>query len=186
MRVTVLALTLALVGVANMARADDKTVRARAHSEAGRALYSIGDYDAALREFVIGYQLVPKPQFLVNLGQTYRKLGQIDKAREMYGKYLTEAPEDDPHRASVLQILGELDHEAPVAQQVRITPPPTAPIAVVAGPELRRFNRRHLGWILPTTALVLAGVAVGVYFGVRPSDGCQPGLACIDSTHRAP
>jgi len=183
---------LLVVCTLGVAHADDKIMRAKAHSEAGRALYSIGDYEAALREFVIGYQLVQKPQFLINLGQTYRKLRRIDKAREMYTAYLAEVPEDDPHRQTVLQILGELAKEpatVPLLSAPPPTPPPTmaAPTALVqpATPR-RRFDRRHLGWILPVTALVLSGVGVGIYFAVRPGDGCRPGLVCVDSTMHTP
>jgi hypothetical protein len=192
---------LVLMHLSSVARADDeRTVRARARFEAGRALYSLGDYEAALREFAAGYQQVPRPQFLINLGQTYRKLERFDKARQMYEKFLAEAPPDDPNRPAVAKILEELhDEEAqhkaaeppsPPPPPIAPSPPPIAPAPplVVAPPPPPRhhFDKRHLGWIIPVSLVVVAGAAVGIYFAARPGDGCIAGLACVDSTHRAP
>jgi tetratricopeptide (TPR) repeat protein len=196
---------LILVQLSPLARADDeRTVRAKARFEAGRALYSLGDYEAALREFAAGYQQVPRPQFLINLGQTYRKLERFDKAREMYEKFLAEASPDDPNRPAVAKILDELREEAarrkpepplpsPLTPTPTPTPPPAppapAPLVVAPAPSppaRHRFDKRQLGWIIPVAVVVAAGAAVGIYFAARPGDGCVAGLPCVDSTHRGP
>src|SRR5205814_1288383 len=84
------------------ARADDETeTRARGHYEIGQGLYRLGDYRAAIKEFAAGYELSHKPGFLVNLGQSYRKLGELGHAREMYQKFLATVPAGDPKRAQV-------------------------------------------------------------------------------------
>jgi tetratricopeptide (TPR) repeat protein len=185
LRALVSALLLLFASHHAFAQEDDRLARARARFEAGRALYSLGDYEAALREFAAGYQLVPKPQFLINLGQTYRKLERYDRAREMYNKFLAEAPPDDPSRPAIARILVELQHEEPPKLE-EPSPAPQAPPPVVVvkttPPPPHRFDRRHLGWILPLSALVVAGAAVGIYFAVRPNDGCIAGLPCVDST----
>src|SRR4051794_39314445 len=81
------------------AQSDDALARARSHFEAGRALYNLQQYTDAIREFSAGYQLVNKPQFLVNLAQCYDRLASgtsdlagrrdaLEHARDLYNKYL--------------------------------------------------------------------------------------------------
>src|SRR5207245_1911554 len=89
----------------------DDLARARTHFEAGRALHKPGNYTEALREFAAGYQLAPRPAFLLNLGQCYRMLDDLGKAREMYQRYLREAPAGDPERAQAQQVLVEIDKQ---------------------------------------------------------------------------
>jgi hypothetical protein len=161
-----------------------------------------------VREFAAGYQLAPRPQFLLNLGQCYRKLDDLGKAREMYQRYLREAPATDAERAQAQQVLVEIDRqiaERPAAS----TPPPStaAPAAVTpespraasgstatapaatssapntltrAAPPKKSFIKRHW-WIIPVSAAVVGvGVGLGVYYGTRanPCDGAN--LACWD------
>jgi tetratricopeptide (TPR) repeat protein len=203
----VLALALGvLAGRAGAVGDDDKQTRARARFEAGRALYSLGDYEAALREFAAGYLLVPKPQFLINLGSTYRKLGDYRKSREMYRLYLAKTPLDDAMRPSVERVLVELDEEeakhppAPPAAPVAPVAPPSATLnappstsvaaptiapqsfAVAPAPPPKHFDRRHLGWIIPVAVVAAAGLSVGIYFAARPSSNCPANVLCIDST----
>ncbi|HZS39798.1 MAG TPA: tetratricopeptide repeat protein, partial [Polyangia bacterium] len=103
---------LALVAaLAAAARGDGNQERARAHFEAGRVQYNLGDYPAAAREFAAGYRAVPRPQFLVNLGQTYRRMGQLERAREMYERFLADAPPNDRARPQVRELVGEVERE---------------------------------------------------------------------------
>src|SRR6185503_2182988 len=90
-----LLVSTALVAPARAGGADDEE-RARAHYEIGLGLYRLGDYQGALKEFAAGYELARKPGFLLNLGQTYRKLGELREARDMYRQYLAAVPHDDP------------------------------------------------------------------------------------------
>src|SRR5438067_1229258 len=83
--------------------------RARGHFEVGHGLFRLGNYEDAIKEFAAGYQLVPKPQFLVDMAQCYRKLGNLERARELYRKYLAEAPIDSPERSQVEGIVTQLD-----------------------------------------------------------------------------
>src|SRR6185503_11329609 len=91
----VLLLSTALASAARAGGADDEE-RARGHYEIGLGLYRLGDYEGALKEFGAGYELARKPGFLLNLGQTYRKLGELREARDMYRQYLAAVPHDDP------------------------------------------------------------------------------------------
>src|SRR5262249_19982450 len=95
---------LALIGVtcfATLAQAErgDPMARARTHCEAGRALYNLQNYSDAIREFTAAYELVAKPELLLNLGQCYRKLDKLEQAREMYSQYLSATTASDSERA---------------------------------------------------------------------------------------
>jgi tetratricopeptide (TPR) repeat protein len=174
------------------AQSADAIGRARTHFEAGRALYNLGNYTDAIREFSAGYQLVPKPQFLVNLGQAYRKLGDLGKAREMYKKFLDEAAPADPDREQVKGVLADI--EAEMAAQTptpAVTPTPTptptqTPAAVVVSeaPQKKPFIKRHW-WIIPVAAVVVGvAIGVGVYYGTRSNqvDCSSASLGCIDGS----
>jgi tetratricopeptide (TPR) repeat protein len=189
-RALVSVLVLLLSSPVCFAQSTEDVSRARTHFEAGRALYNLGNYNDAVREFAAGYQLVPRPQFLVNLGQAYRKLGDLEKARDMYRRFLDSAPANDPDREQVKQIVADLDQQL-AAQPPPAPPPVAAPVpspqeaaalTTQASPsEHQPFLKRHW-WIFPAGAVVLAGVAVGIYFGVRPAPqvGCgDASLGCV-------
>ena len=146
--------------------AGDDLARARTHFEAGRALFHLGNYTESVREFAAGYQLAPRPLFLFNLGQCYRKLDDLTKAREMYQRYLRDAPPSDPERVEAQDELVEIDKLI----AARPSPPPPK----------KSFIKRHW-WIIPVSvAVVGVGVGLGVYYGTR-SNACDgANLACWD------
>src|SRR5262245_45253956 len=98
---------LAVLGA--IARADGTVAQAKRLFDAGYAHYVAGRYEEALRAYQAGYELVPNPKFLLNLGQTYRKLGRLDEARASLLKYLDTLGRDDPRRVEVAQVLAEID-----------------------------------------------------------------------------
>ncbi|HEY2743452.1 MAG TPA: tetratricopeptide repeat protein [Polyangia bacterium] len=170
---------------------DDPVTRARTHFEAGRALYQLGNYNEALREFAAGYQLAPRPQFLLNLGQCYRKLDDLTNARSMYQRYLHDAPASDAERPQAEQILAEIEKQIADEQAKNAPPPPViapAPVAapvttlaVIAPPPRRSWIKRNW-WIIPVGAVVVGvGVGLGVYYGTRAPDPCSgASLTCWD------
>jgi tetratricopeptide (TPR) repeat protein len=114
------------------ARADEgeeTLARARAHHEAGMGLYHLGSYREAIKEFAAGYQLVRRPEFLINLGQAYRKLGELERSREMFDRYLAAAPPSAPDRPQVIVLRDEID----VALRERAAPQAVASPAATAG-----------------------------------------------------
>lgn len=190
-----IALVVAMVACAGrvQAQSDDQVARARTHFEAGRALYQLGNYTEALREFAAGYQLAPRPQFLLNLGQCYRKLDDLGRAREMYQRYLHDAPASDPERPQAQQLLGEIDQQIAEHKAASAPPPSTGPPPVVvaapaslaltqAAPPPRKSWIKRNWWIIPVgAALVGVGVGLGVYYGTRTPDPCSgANLACWD------
>jgi tetratricopeptide (TPR) repeat protein len=163
------------------ARADDSAAEARAASQAGLALYEAGRYREAIEKFEVGYALSKRPIFLINMGQAYRHLFEPERAREKYEAFLAVVPADDPSRPGVEDILREIDRalEGRGAER-RAVPAPVALVAPAPRPR-RAFVARHW-WIFPTSAVVLAGIGVGIYFAVHPPtksacDGAS--LACL-------
>ncbi len=169
--------------------ATDNLNRARTHFQAGQALYNLGNYTDAIREFSAGYTLTGRPQFLINLGQSYRKLGELEQARDMYRKFLVETDVKDAERAQVEQLLHDTEQQILVQPpkpkpQLKLVAEPTLAVAPanVSAPPRKSFARRHW-WIFPVGAVVLAGAAVGIYLGVKPAAqvGCgEASFGCLD------
>jgi tetratricopeptide (TPR) repeat protein len=115
----------------------ETVARARSHFDAGNGYYASGLYQDAIREFQAGYALVPRPSFLVNLGQAYRKLGNLDRAKESYVSYLRSLPAESPLRDQALRVLAELEvqlEERGRTQETPRPPPPAPPAIVKAAP----------------------------------------------------
>jgi tetratricopeptide (TPR) repeat protein len=178
---------------------EDALQRAHTHFEAGRALYKLGNFSEAAREFASGYELAPRPGFLLNLGQCYIAMHDLHKAREMYQRWLHDAPDNDPERRQAEDILREIER--------KLAAPPSEPAATAAGPEGTRSGETpppliapapttlHAGapprpwikrnwWLIPVSLVVVgAAVGVGVYFGTRNDPCSGPNvIACFPVT----
>src|SRR5262245_2865864 len=127
-------LTFAVLLLSAGARAEtaQEVERAKNHFEAGRALFQLGEYQRAAREFEAGNQIAPRPRFLLNMGHCYRKLGQREKAVDAFRSFLSQASPADPDRPVASKFLEELERELkppPVPE-----PPPPKPIVVTPPP----------------------------------------------------
>jgi tetratricopeptide (TPR) repeat protein len=86
------------------------TAMAKEHYKLGLDAYKNAKYPEAIKELKKAYLLKRLPALLLNIGATYRKMGDIDNAVYYYKKYLTEAP-DAKDRGDVEKTLAELDKE---------------------------------------------------------------------------
>jgi tetratricopeptide (TPR) repeat protein len=204
-----LVLSTALVTPARAAGNDDEE-RARAHYEIGLGLYRLGDYQAALKEFAAGYELARKPGFLLNLGQTYRKLGELREARDMYRQFLAEVHLDDPARPQAQKVLAELEDairkQPPPSQtqtQTQTRPPPPSPpeppapspppVAVAPSPSPTiqvsaappRRSHRALGIAGVTVGIVGLGLVGGGIGTAVAADGLAKDLNAADQSGAA-
>jgi tetratricopeptide (TPR) repeat protein len=181
-------LLLAVCCLSFPAFAADASEKARAHFEAGRTLYEYGRYAEAIREFTAGYELVHRPEFLLNLGQAYHQLNDLPWARRMFEQFLEQAPPDDTYRPQVRQMLDQIAAEelkgaGAAVRAASPVPQITASATPAAAP--RKSAVRRYWWIFPAAAVVLAGAAVGIYFAVRPADACAGApLGCYPATGR--
>lgn len=167
-------LLLALFVIAAAVRpaaADDAATRdAKRHFERGEKLYALARFGEALDEYQKAFDARPIPDFLFNIGQCYRNLGDYDSAIFSYRKYLTLAP-DAANRAQVEQLIDELkdrkdrsDTRRLGLSPVRAAPAP-APPATDAPPRDRPIYARW--WFWTGIAVVGAAGGVGVYEATR-------------------
>jgi tetratricopeptide (TPR) repeat protein len=185
---------LALLALASPARAEspEELDRAKNHFEAGRALFTLGEYGRAAREFEAGYKIAPRPRFLLNLGHCYRKLGERDKAIDTFKTFLSQVPENDPDRPTAARFLEELERERaaatapPSPPPERATPPPVvAPLTTRTEPPRQKSGIRRYWWIIPVSAVVVSAIVIGAVVGATSSSTAEPdcsmtSLGCID------
>jgi tetratricopeptide (TPR) repeat protein len=109
---------------------------ARQHYERGKQLADDRNYAAAYAEFSAGFDTSPRPQFLFNMAECERALGNLDQARALYERFVAASP-NDPLAAKAHSRLAELPAPAPEAAPPVVTPSqtaPTVPSSAVATP----------------------------------------------------
>jgi tetratricopeptide (TPR) repeat protein len=132
MKYLVLVLTCAaLVSAAELAApraalaqsSSEADAHAREAFRRGESYFRAGRYLEALAQFSAGYELSRRPLFLFNMGECARKLGERDRARSYYERYLAEDP-SGPLIAKAKERLAALGPPpAPAAPE----PAPAAP-----------------------------------------------------------
>ena len=153
---------------------------ARQHFDAGEAAYKRGDFETAAKEYEASYRLYPHPALLFDLGQTYRRLEQYDRAIESYRQFLRDAPAANPKRREAEQHLAALEKLVGNGSTQQSTPPPrvdepkvvapmatpatTAPtsIASLVVREPRRWYRNTIGWSLAGGGVAFAVIGAGL------------------------
>src|SRR5262249_12059855 len=83
---------------------------ARSHYRAGEEEYARGRWRAALHEFELGYALSPRPEFLINFAQVYRKLGEHQRAIAECERFLATNP-DEPLALQARRLIDQLREE---------------------------------------------------------------------------
>ncbi len=79
--------------IPSQALAQDASLsRAQAHYDKAAAFFTKGQYKKAAAEFEIAYEARPFAQFLFNIGASYEKLKDYEKAVTYYERYLKSAP----------------------------------------------------------------------------------------------
>jgi tetratricopeptide (TPR) repeat protein len=151
----------------------DPKKAARAHYERGRAHHERHEYEQAIREYLLAYELQPSAGLLFNIAQAYLLAGDRERALEHYRAYLREEPEGevaDLARQRIEAIEGEIAAESPPPPEE----PPEAPeqeevVLPAEPPERDRAGSPGRGLRLTGLAVAavgLAGVGLGVKFGL--------------------
>ena len=143
----------------------------------GRQLYRKGDFEGALREFMVAHALVPSSARLTyNIARVLERLGRVEDAIDFYEKYLTLAPGADDRaevEGFVAGLTALLATQAPRPEPVKSQPPRPAPAkpepepaepepepqvvaSVEAGPD------RTLMWV--GAGVGAAGLGAGIVF----------------------
>jgi hypothetical protein len=121
-KVWILGLALALGALVAPQRVDAaprnsssaSTQRARRHFLQGKRAFEAKRYSVALKEFEVGYAIVPRPGFLLNMGHAARRMGDLRRARDYYLKYLESDPSPVERRSTIALVI-DIDRQLAVA-----------------------------------------------------------------------
>ena len=104
-----LAICLACVASTRPAHADDPAMRAaKRHYERGQKLFALQKFDEALEQFQAAFDAKPIPDFLFNIGQCHRNLGDYEAAIFSFKRYLKLDP-DAENREQVEELIAQLE-----------------------------------------------------------------------------
>jgi tetratricopeptide (TPR) repeat protein len=187
---------LALAALVRPARAEPTQEElARSHYVAGEEEYARGRWQEALREFQLGYALSPRPEFLINFAQVYRKLGDFDAAERECERYLATAPPSALAQQAE-RLLQQIRDERAAVPRPPAAPPPPPPAKIVQTQTnivqshndivqshneiVQPHNKPRRRWVVPVvvvgSALVVgAALTVGLVVGLERRDTFPPG-----------
>jgi len=151
--------------LARVAHADDPATRAaKRHFDRGQKLFTLGKFDEALDEYQKAYDASPIPDFLYNIGQCHRNLGDYEQAIFSFKRFLQLDPEA-PNRDKVEIIIDELEDklERDGARKKKLDQPPPPPPRAESTPIYKKW------WFWTGIAVVGAAGGVGIYSATRPA-----------------
>jgi tetratricopeptide (TPR) repeat protein len=99
---------------------DADTRRAEEHFVRGEKLFALGRFADALAAYEAAFEAKALPEFLFNIGQCHRNMGDFRSAVFSFRKYLNLLP-DAHNRAAVEALIAELEAEMAAADQARRT-----------------------------------------------------------------
>ena len=107
-----LAICLACVASVRTAYADPEpaTRVAKRHYERGQKLFGLQKFDQALEQFQKAFDAKPIPDFLFNIGQCHRNLGDYEAAIFSFKRYLKLDP-DAANREQVEELIVQLEEK---------------------------------------------------------------------------
>ena len=144
-------------------------VAAAEHVAQGRRLFLLGHYQEAIAEYRRAYELRADPQFLLDIGESYRELGANDQALFYYNRYLAAAP-NAPNHEIVEDRVSELEAlRAPASAPVTIAPAP-AP----ASPKPRPTPVWRRWWLWTAVGVALGASITAAALASRPSPASVP------------
>ncbi|MCP4676746.1 MAG: PEGA domain-containing protein [Deltaproteobacteria bacterium] len=101
---------------------DNPLERARHHMELGQEAFAGGSYEEAAEQFTNAFSASPFAAFLYNAGLAYEKAENVEKAVDMYQRYLQAEPEAHDYAQVDMKIRALLaGAETPTEQEVEIT-----------------------------------------------------------------
>ncbi len=167
-------LGVALVGAP--ARADDAATRsAKKHYARGEKLFALGKFDKALDEYQQAFDAKPLPDFLYNIGQCYRNLGDLEQAIFSFKKYLQLAP-DASDRDKVQKLIDDLEAKRERTEGTKLVPPPEQPPPQQQAPTPKpppapppRVAIYKTWWFWTGVAVVSVAGSVGIYEATKSS-----------------
>ena len=146
------------------ASADDSATRAaKRHFERGEKLFALGKFDEALDEYQKAFDAKPIPDFLFNIGQCDRNIGNLDQAIFSFKKYLKLLP-DAPNKEAVTQLITDLEDRRAREGGAKLVNQPVAG----AGPPAPATPLYKRWWVWTAASVVVVGAGIGIYAATRP------------------
>ncbi|MEA2698698.1 MAG: hypothetical protein QOI66_2969 [Myxococcales bacterium] len=184
---TVLAVPLilgALAGRSVAAPDDEAENEARKRFRRGTKLFDDGKFREAAHEFESGYAVLPRTGFLLNIGHSYRRAGDLKKAKRYYELFLqqeTESPRQRAEAAEYIKIVDEglaeqasddvPDNTPAVKERLSPRPDPSQPNSalVMSNADLEKLCRTQpektvwIPWVIAgVAALAAAGLGAAL------------------------
>jgi tetratricopeptide (TPR) repeat protein len=151
-----LAICFCCVAPARVAYAEDPAMRAaKRHYERGQKLFALQKFEDALDQFQKAFDAKPIPDFLFNIGQCHRNLGDYEAAIFSFKRYLKLDPETS-NREKVEDLIEQLEDKqaAKEARRLRLRPDEDKPPPPSTGSP---FYKKWWFW----TGVVVVGAAAG-------------------------
>jgi hypothetical protein len=111
-------------GRASAASDDEK--HARALYERAEKSFDVGKFSDALADYQAAYEAKPLPGFLFNIAQCYRNMGDFERARFFFRRYLAVDPRA-PNRRKVEELISEMTKQLEAQQKDQKAAGATAP-----------------------------------------------------------
>lgn len=174
------------LAVAEEEIAKPTTPAAQEHLTKGVRLYRLGDFEEAIKEYKAGALVEEAAIFYYNLGQSYRKLGNYDKAIWNYQRFLDRAkPLPAAYKVAVEGFIREMTAEK--EQAARNTPPtgpapgpnetPVSANSVASAPQVvtvvepgEPWYADRVGWGIAATGVVSSSVAIWLVLDAKGLD----------------
>ena len=102
--------SLAVALGAGTARAAGDEKQARELYERAEKSFDVGKFAEALTDYQAAYEAKPLPGFLFNIAQCYRNMGNYERARFFFRRYLTLQPHAPNHRR-VEELIAEMTNK---------------------------------------------------------------------------
>jgi len=130
--VVLLAVLLAGAPLSAGAQTPEAREQAKAKFAEAQTAYHLGEFQKALAAYTEAYRLLPLPDFLFNVAQCHRQLGNAESAAFSYRRYLelaTKAKGHPPENASLTRdLIAEMEERARQQKARRPSPREAAPV----------------------------------------------------------
>ncbi|MDQ3364819.1 MAG: tetratricopeptide repeat protein [Myxococcota bacterium] len=144
---------------------------AKRHYDRGQKLFALQKFDAALEQFQKAFDADPIPDFLFNIAQCQRNLGDYEAAIFSFKRFLKLDPEAE-NREKVEALIAELEEKVDAGNTERLGLGKRQQARVDDEGETRASAPVYKKWWFWTgIAVVGVGASVGIYAATRSGDG---------------
>lgn len=163
--VSIPAATVSLPPTARAQQDDPDLERARKHFSRGEKLFALGRFADALAAYEAAFEAKPLPDFLFNVGQCHRNLGDYDQAIFSYRKYLKLEP-DAHNRSAVEKLIEDLERKRAQERRERRTK------TLVPTPTPQKHDGRGVSaWWYVGGSVTVVAIAVGAVVLLSGNNG---------------